>query len=389
MIIYDTEKPPLQTGDLLLVVANHYDRDMQRQGAPMDVMNGEFVKVINIRQLPETRTTSVFVDEGGERVKKPFSITYQDVTLQLQNGKLYECKIITNLLDSKEKGLNIPQIKASYIDFCIRHRELKPKTAEFKATLQTDPYMNAIMVKYGYAITCHKAQGGEWDTVFADFSGVVLCKNGLRWIYTAVTRARRMLYGVNMPDVKPMDRLRINTITQMNRLPNEWPQLPPRAVEELLKVSAYHVVATKELPYRHRYIISDGTNTYQADMIYDKQGTITSIQCACEELKSLLSAPPKEEYPPLMYTPSNTTAQQLYETMVEACEQSGTTIVEVKEYLDHYHILYLLLGDDNITIDFFFNSRGFISYAAPAAMKGTLDSKLNKLLAYMDDSVKQ
>ena len=245
------------------------------------------------------------------------------------------------------------------------------------------------MVKYGYAITCHKAQGGEWDTVFADFSGVVLCKNGLRWIYTAVTRARRMLYGVNMPDVKPMDRLRINTITQMNRLPNEWPQLPPRAVEELLKVSAYHVVATKELPYRHRYIISDGTNTYQADMIYDKQGTITSIQCTSEELKSLLSAPPKEEYPPLMYTPSNTTAQQLYETMVEACEQSGTTIVEVKEYLDHYHILYLLLGDDSITIDFFFNSRGFISYAAPAAMKGTLDSKLNKLLAYMDDSVKQ
>ena len=75
--------------------------------------------------------------------------------------------------------------------------------------------------------------------------------------------------------------------------------------------------------------------------------------------------------------------------MVEACEQSGTTIIEVKEYLDHYHILYLLLGDDNITIDFFFNSRGFITYATPTAMKGLSDNKLNKLLAYMDDSVKQ
>ncbi|MGN1247433.1 MAG: ATP-binding domain-containing protein, partial [Paludibacteraceae bacterium] len=369
--------------------ANHYDRDMQRLGPPLDVMNGEFVKIISIRQLPETRTTSIFVKEGGDSVKKLFSITYQDVMLQLQNGELYECKIITNLLSSKEKGLSISQIKARYVDFCIRHPNLESDTLEFKFALQSDPYMNALMVKYGYAITCHKAQGGEWDTAVVDFSGVVLCKNGLRWIYTAVTRVKKMLYGVNMPDVKPMDMLKINTITQMNRLPNDWPQLPLCSVEELLEGSAFHVIVTKELPYRHRYTIFDGIKTYQADMIYDKQGTITSIQCACEELKSLLSAPHKAEYPPLIYTPSTMTAQQLYETMVEACEQSGTTIVGVKEYMNYYHILYFLHGDDKITLDFYFNSDGFFTYAAPMAKKGLYDNKLNKLLTYLDDNAKK
>ena len=123
-------------------------------------------------------------------------------------------------------------------------------------------------------------------------------------------------------------------------------------------------------------------------MIYNKQGTITSVQCASEELKALLSATSKEAYPPLNYTPSTPTAQYLYETMVEACEHSGAEIVEVKEYLEHYHILYMLLGDDKITIDFFFKANGFITYATPAAIKGLSDSKLNNLLAWLNDNAK-
>lgn len=387
-VLYGAEKTSLQYGDLLMVVANHYDRDMQRQGPPLDVMNGEYAKVVSINNSAETRTTSVFVKRDGTSIKEPVSITYLDVTLQLQNGELYDCKIITNLLESEEKGLNIPQIKARYIDFCIRHPKLRPKTTEFKAELQSDPYMNAIMVKYGYAITCHKAQGGEWNTVFVDFSGVVLCKNGLRWIYTAVTRAKKRLYGVNLPQVKPMDKLKLNAPTQMLRLPSDWPQATIPTVEERCENSAYYVVDSQELPYRHRYTISDGTKKYLADMIYNKQGTITSVQCACEELKALLSATSKEAYPPLNYTPSTPTAQYLYETMVEACEHSGAEMVEVKEYLEHYHILYMLLGDDKITIDFFFKANGFITYATPAAIKGLSDSKLNNLLAWLNDNAR-
>lgn len=384
-IMYGTENKPLQSGDLLMIVANHYDRNLQQQRGPKDLMNGEFVKVVGINANPETHTTSVYVKDAGERVKRPISISYQDVTLQLQNGETYECKIITNLLKSKEKALSVPEIKAIYIDFCIRHPELKPQTQEFRLALQTDPYVNALRVKYGYAITCHKAQGGEWDTVIVDFSGVVLCENGLRWIYTAVTRAKKVLYGVNMPDVRPMDKLKVNAITQMNRLPNDWPQLPSCTIDEILENTVYHVVGIKELPYRHRYSISDGTKVHQVDCLYNGQGVITAIQCACTDLKTLLAEPLGEEYRPLQYAPSTTIAQQLFEMMLEACEHAGMSIIAVKENIEHYQIRYLLVGDDKSTMDFFFNSRGFVTHAIPSSMKGLQDNKLNNIVAYITD----
>lgn len=383
-IMYDSGNKPLQSGDLLMIVANHYDRNLQPKGQK-DLMNGEFVKVISSNAYQETHTTSVYVEEAEGRVKRPISISYQDVILQLQNGQNYECKIITNLLNSKEKALSVPEIKAIYIDFCIRHPELKPKTQEFRLALQTDPYVNALRVKYGYAITCHKAQGGEWDTVIVDFSGVVLCKNGLRWIYTAVTRAKKVLYGVNMPDVRPMDKLKLNAVTQMTRLPNDWPQLLSCTIDEILENSAYSVVGIKELPYRHRYSISDGTKVHQVDCLYNGQGVVTAVQCACTDLKTLLAESLREEYPPLQYSPSTTTAQQLFEMMLEACEQAGVSIVAVKENIEHYQIRYFLVGEDKSTMDFFFNARGFVTYAMPSSMKGILDNKLNTILAYITD----
>ena len=56
------------------------------------------------------------------------------------------------------------------VDFRQRHPKLKPKTSEFKLAIKDDPWFNALRVKFGYAMTCHKAQGGEWDTVVVDFS---------------------------------------------------------------------------------------------------------------------------------------------------------------------------------------------------------------------------
>ena len=58
------------------------------------------------------------------------------------------------------------ETQALYVDFTSRHKELKPKTKEFKEAIIQDEYFNCLFVKYGYAVTCHKAQGGEWDNVF-------------------------------------------------------------------------------------------------------------------------------------------------------------------------------------------------------------------------------
>ena len=69
--------------------------------------------------------------------------------------------------------------------------------------MKTDPFYNAVQVKYGYAITCHKAQGGEWKNVFLDIGYISeehLGINFYRWLYTAITRATKQLYFVNLPE---------------------------------------------------------------------------------------------------------------------------------------------------------------------------------------------
>lgn len=330
----------------------------------------------------EEHKIPVYVKHDGTRSRELISIRYQSVCIQLQSGIIMTCKIITNLLESPERSLSIPEIKALYIDFCMRHSELQPRSAEFRDALYVDPYVNALKVKYGYAATCHKAQGGEWNTVVVDFSGVTLCTNGLRWTYTATTRARKMLYGVNMPNVRPMDKLEIRKIGKMSRLPGDWPKPIVQSVDEILAESNYHVQDIRELPYRHRYMVSDGNSTHQLDLIYNAKGLVTGIQCGCEDLKALLLHP-KEMFEPLCYEPSTVFAQQLYESMLDACEHSGTKIVGVKECIINYHILYYLQTDDKSILDFYFNGKGFVTYGTPLSMKGDTDGKLSKVVEYL------
>ena len=71
------------------------------------------------------------------------------------------------------------------------------------AQLRTDPYWTALQVKYAYAVTCHKAQGGQWTNVFVDLSYIPADALGMtlyRWLYTAVTRAKKHLYLISPPE---------------------------------------------------------------------------------------------------------------------------------------------------------------------------------------------
>ncbi|MPN03767.1 hypothetical protein SDC9_151001 [bioreactor metagenome] len=69
--------------------------------------------------------------------------------------------------------------------------------------VKANPWFNALQVKYGYAVTCHKAQGGEWKNVFLDLGYIqksYMGENFYRWLYTSVTRSSRKLFLVNLPD---------------------------------------------------------------------------------------------------------------------------------------------------------------------------------------------
>jgi hypothetical protein len=96
--------------------------------------------------------------------------------------------------------LHPDEMKALYVDFKIRHKGLKPRTEEFKLAIMNDPYFRCLKIKYGYAVTCHKAQGGEWENVFTVWDYLsTRSKSFYRWAYTAVTRASKTLFAIDPP----------------------------------------------------------------------------------------------------------------------------------------------------------------------------------------------
>ena len=168
----------LQEGDLLLITQNNI---------PTGLMNGDMVLV--------TQVDSV--------VMKRARLTFRKVELmELFTHKTYSYFMVEEPLYSNETNLNQVQQQGLFIDFYKRMKEqgIKQNTLQFKDMMLTDPYLNALRAVFGYAITCHKAQGGEWDHVFLDIPRNLTLnatKSAYQWVYTAMTRARHQLHVID------------------------------------------------------------------------------------------------------------------------------------------------------------------------------------------------
>ncbi len=174
------------------------------------ISNGDFGRVREVSPKTESRTITLRrkSKETGkmEETEVVLRFRYLNVGFRDLEGKprWFNAYIIENLLYSDKPALSSDESKAMYLDFCIRHKSLKPNTVEFKNALRVDPYFNALRVKFGYAITCHKAQGSEWNNVFVKCSTYQsqLSADYFRWLYTAITRTSNKLYLLDPPRIK-------------------------------------------------------------------------------------------------------------------------------------------------------------------------------------------
>lgn len=110
--------------------------------------------------------------------------------------------MIENLLFQPQPNLNSNQQGRLFLDFILRMRELgikeRENPAQFRDMMKTDKYLSALRVSFGYALTCHKAQGGEWKYVYACFPCDIMLnptKHTCQWVYTVLTRAKEKFYG--------------------------------------------------------------------------------------------------------------------------------------------------------------------------------------------------
>ena len=164
-------------GDLLMVTQNNYLSEL---------VNGDQVTILKIGAC-EYRCGLSFLQVEVEEIssKNKFNIL-----------------LIEDILYSTWTNLSTKQHKDLMIDFFKRMKDkgIKQKDNAFKDNMVKDPYLNALKAVYGYALTCHKAQGGEWNEVFLYLDNKIhgIKKPGIyQWLYTAVTRAKNNLYIVN------------------------------------------------------------------------------------------------------------------------------------------------------------------------------------------------
>ena len=174
----------LSRGDLLMITKNNYFWAEKNENIDF-FANGEFVEVVRIR--------------GEEEM---YGFRFCNALLYHSDYDIeFEAKILLDVLHTEVSGLTHEQNHRFFATVMEDYQDISQKRERYKAMKQ-NPYFNALQTKYGYAVTCHKAQGGEWKNVFLDVGYVDKSYMGAgfyRWLYTAVTRCSARLYLVNLP----------------------------------------------------------------------------------------------------------------------------------------------------------------------------------------------
>lgn len=182
-ILYREEE--LSSGDMLMVTKNNYFWTENIEQVDF-LANGELLEVLRVRKTQEIYGFR-FCD---------ILVRHPDYDIEL------EMKILIDTLHSETTGLSQEKNTELFYNILEDYADVTTKNGKMQK-MKVDPFYNAVQVKYGYAVTCHKAQGGEWANVFLDIGYITeehLGVNFYRWLYTAFTRASKRLYLVNLPD---------------------------------------------------------------------------------------------------------------------------------------------------------------------------------------------
>lgn len=199
------------------------DAIRERLGLPQHLSENDRIIVVRNNmmygvfngQMGEIKYVSENVEKRRVTLKRsaPVVLKFRNVAIEFTNetGKPFqiEALVLENLIYSGNPQLNTNEYSALWRDFRNRYKDLTNKPKELAELAVNDPYLNALQIKFGYAITVHKSQGGEWKNVFFDFKSNINHKteNYFRICYTAITRARENLYAISAPSQNDFEML--------------------------------------------------------------------------------------------------------------------------------------------------------------------------------------
>ena len=200
-MVLDREEE-LSQGDILMIVKNNYywmeeerkkikekDNQVPSNDIPAFLANGDRAKVLKVRRR---------IDLYGFR--------FATLLLQFPDYGNYELEatVLLDTLTSEAPALTHEQQEQLFHQIEEDYQDVPLKADRMKA-IRLDQFYNALQVKFAYAVTCHKAQGGQWAHVYVDqgyMTDDMLTPDYIHWLYTAFTRATEMLYLVNWPETQ-------------------------------------------------------------------------------------------------------------------------------------------------------------------------------------------
>ncbi len=178
----------IESGDMLMVVKNNYYFAERDEESPMSfIANGDVVRLKRLRRFEEF-----------------YGFRFIDGVVEFPDYDDYrmDVKLLVDTLTSespsltRDEGLRLFQeVEKDYADITVRKKRYR--------AIRENVHFNALQIKFAYAVTCHKAQGGQWKAVFIDrclFGDEPMSRDMLRWLYTAITRATERVYLVNFDE---------------------------------------------------------------------------------------------------------------------------------------------------------------------------------------------
>lgn len=176
----------ISSGDMVMIVKNNYFLTEEEDSGIGFIANGDIAEVRRIRKSEER-----------------FGFHFAEMTLYFPDYQIeLESKVMLDVLHMDSPALPSEKNRELFQNILADYLSIRTRRKQYEA-VRKDPYFNALQIKFAYAVTCHKAQGGQWERVFIDqgmFNRNEVTIDYLRWFYTALTRSTGKVYLVNFSD---------------------------------------------------------------------------------------------------------------------------------------------------------------------------------------------
>lgn len=408
-------------GDIVMITNNNqYSYDTE-------LFNGDLAKVVYVSDVLESQSAKVFTEKNKEKGGEIIKLNFREIKFRVPHydGEV-SCLIIDDLLNSIDRDLTSDMSKMLYINFVMRFNDIQKQreeqgqikhkvgSLEFKEALKKDRFYNALRVKYGYAITCHKAQGGEWDKVFVDYSGRTgLTDDVLKWSYTATTRGINTVYAINPPHLTSFSKLKFSKIVSVGKIPqnalfldninispfhneslHKAKSLKYWEVIEKLESTNFSIKNIESKEYLEKYTLCNNLKqeftleaSHKGSGHFINQFSVSNKKGL--EVENEIEKLFNENYTTelgLIYKPSTEFLESLYFMMRECCQELEISINNIDEQIDKYFVQYSLATDSIYSsVLFYFKANGNFSTAMPKTFNCENDKKLQLLIEKLEN----